>query len=168
MAMKKRDAVIDWLQDAYAMESALEVMLRKQSENDQVLHAVRERARIHLDETRQHSERLSRCLEILNSSPSTLKSATGQIIEVGKGFMSKFARDERVKDFLAAYSAEYFEIACYKSLIAGARTAGEREIVPLLEANLREDRAMAEWLDMNVGAVTREYLFRTTHASVAA
>ena len=89
-------------------------------------------------------------------------------MEMGKGLMSKFARDERVKDFLAAYGAEYFEVACYKSLIAGARAAGEQEIVPLLEANLREDRGMAEWLDMNVEAVTRHYLFESASTSAAA
>jgi len=150
------------------MERGLEVMLRKQAENNDVHHAVRERARIHLDETRQHEERLSRCLELLDSSPSTLKSATGQMMEMGKGLMSKFARDERVKDFLAAYGAEYFEVACYKSLIAGARAAGEQEIVPLLEANLREDRGMAEGLDMNVEAVTRHYLFESASTSAAA
>ena len=82
--------------------------------------------------------------------------------------MSKMARDERVKDFLAAYGAEYFEVACYKSLIAGARLARETEIVPLLESNLREDRAMAEWLDANVEVVTADYLVQPEMAGAAA
>lgn len=167
MATSRRDEVIDWLHDAYAMERALEVTLRKQSENDEAHPAVRERARIHLDETTAHAERLTRCLEMLDSSPSSVKSAAGQVMEMGKGFMTKFARDERVKDFLAAYGAEYFEVACYKSLIAGARAAGEEEIVPLLESNLREDRAMAEWLDMNVEAITRDYLVKAATEQAA-
>ncbi|HEY0368873.1 MAG TPA: ferritin-like domain-containing protein [Chthoniobacterales bacterium] len=168
MATTRRDEVIDWLKDAYSMERGLEVTLRKQAENDEVHRAVRERARIHLDETAEHAERVSRCLEMLGSSPSTVKSATGQVMEMGKGLMTKFTRDERVKDFLAAYGAEYFEVACYKSLIAGARAAGEEEIVPLLEQNLREDRAMADWLDMNVEGITRDYLFNTTTTTAAA
>ncbi|HEX8281266.1 MAG TPA: ferritin-like domain-containing protein [Chthoniobacterales bacterium] len=161
----RRDEVIDWLNDAYAMERGLEVTLRKQSENDDVHRAVRERARIHLDETAEHANRVTRCLEMLGSSPSTLKSATGQMMEMGKGMMTKFARDERIKDFLAAYGSEYFEVACYKSLIAGARAAGEEEIVPLLEQNLKEDVAMAEWLDMNVAGITRDYLNTTATAA---
>jgi ferritin-like metal-binding protein YciE len=168
MGTTRRDEVIDWLNDAYSMERGLEVMLRKQAENNDVHRAVRERARIHLDETAQHANRLGRCLEMLGSSPSTVKSAAGQMLELGKGMMSTFARDERVKDFLAAYGAEYFEVACYKSLIAGARAAGEEEIVPLLEQNLREDRAMADWLDMNVEPITRDYLFNTTTQAAAA
>jgi ferritin-like metal-binding protein YciE len=161
----RRDEVIDWLNDAYAMERSLEVMLRKQADNEDAHRALRERARIHLDETAEHAARLSRCLEILGSSPSALKTATGQVMEMAKGLTTAFARDERVKDFLAAYGAEYFEVACYKSLIAGASAAGEEEIVPLLEQNLKEDAAMAGWLDMNVAAITRDYLFSATTAA---
>ncbi len=150
--------MIEWLNDAYAMERGLEVTLKKQAENQDVHRAVRERARIHLDETMAHAERLEQCLKLLGTTPSTVKSATGQMLEIGKGLLTKFARDERVKDFLAAYGAEYFEVACYKSLIAGARAAGEEAIIPLLEQNLKQDQAMAEWLDMNIDAVTRDYL----------
>jgi ferritin-like metal-binding protein YciE len=147
------------------MERGLEITLRKQSENNDVHRAVRDRARIHLDETMQHAERLTQCLQMLGSNPSTVKSMTGQMLEMGKGMMTKFARDERIKDFLAAYGSEYFEVACYKSLIAGARSAGEEEIIPLLEQNLKEDRAMADWLDMNVEGITRDYLNTTATAA---
>ena len=164
MATTRRDELIDWLNDAYAMERGLEITLRKQAENKDAHRAVRDRARIHLDETTEHAERIVRCLEMLGSTPSTLKTVTGQMLELGKGVTTMFARDERVKDFLAAYASEYFEVACYKSLIAGAEAAGEEEIVPLLEQNLKEDTAMAEWLDMNIAAITRDYLVTTTTA----
>lgn len=160
----RRDEVIDWLNDAYAMERGIEITLRKQADNEDAHRALRERARIHLDETTEHADRVSRCLDMLGSSPSTLKTVTGQVLELGKGLTTKFARDERVKDFLAAYGTEYFEVACYKSLIAAATAAGEEEILPLLEQNLKEDSAMASWLDMNVAAITRDYLFNTTTA----
>jgi ferritin-like metal-binding protein YciE len=78
--------------------------------------------------------------------------------------MSKMASDERVKDFLCAYSAEYFEVACYKALIAGASVAGAEDIIPILEKNLKEDQAMASWLDQNVNAVVRDYLFQPARA----
>ena len=161
----RRDEVIDWLKDAYAMERGIEITLRKQADNEDVHRALRERARIHLDETAEHAERVTRCLDMLGSGPSALKAVTGQVMELGKGLTTKFARDERVKDFLAAYGTEYFEVACYKSLIAAANAAGEQEIVPLLEQNLKEDSAMASWLDMNVAAITRDYLFNTTTAT---
>jgi ferritin-like metal-binding protein YciE len=167
MTTTRRDELIDWLNDAYAMERSLEVTLRKQADNEDAHRAVRERARIHLDETTEHADRVARCLDMLGSTPSTVKSAAGQMMEAAKGLTTKFARDERVKDFLAAYGAEYFEVACYKALIAGANAAGEGEIVPLLEQNLKEDTAMASWLDMNVAAITRDYLLNTTTPAAA-
>jgi len=162
-----REEIIDWLNDAYSMERGLEVTLRKQGENDDVHRAIRERARIHLDETKTHAERVGQCLEMLGSSPSTVKSASGQMMEMAKGMTTMFARDERVKDYLASYGAEYFEVACYKALIAGAEATGEDEIVPLLTKNLNEDLAMARWLDDNVRAVVREYIGEKATANAA-
>lgn len=165
----RQSDLIDWLNDAYAMERSLEVMLRKQAQNADAHNAVRERAAIHLDETQEHAERVSECLSMLGTTPSTLKTATGQVMEMAKGMMTKMASDERVKDFLAAYGAEYFEVACYKALIAAANVAGVESIVPLLEKNLKEDEAMARWLDLNVNAVVRDYLFNgaATRATAA-
>ena len=164
----RRSEVISWLNDAYAMERSLEVMLRKQAANEDAHHAIRERARIHLDETEVHAERVAECLEMLGETPSTIKSMAGQVMEFAKGTMSKMASDERVKDFLCAYGAECFEVACYKALIAGATVAGAEEIVPLLEKNLKEDEAMGAWLDGNVAAVVRDYLLQGTPAAASA
>jgi ferritin-like metal-binding protein YciE len=164
----RRSDVISWLNDAYAMERSLEVMLRKQAENGDAHHAIRERARIHLDETEAHAERVGQCLEMLGETPSTIKSVAGQVMEFAKGTMSKMATDERVKDFLCAYGAEYFEVASYKALIASASVAGVEEIVPLLEKNLKEDQVMGAWLDDNVSAVVRDYLFESASPAASA
>src|SRR5436190_23347499 len=69
----RRSDLISWLNDAYAMERSLEVMLRKQAANEDAHHAIRERARIHLDETDMHAERVGQCLEMLGETPSTMK-----------------------------------------------------------------------------------------------
>src|SRR3954451_9554080 len=94
---KRQSDLIDWLNDAYAMERSLEVMLRKQAENEEAHRAVRERARIHLDATQTHADRVVECLSMLDASPSTLKSATGEMMEFARGMMTKTASDERVK-----------------------------------------------------------------------
>jgi ferritin-like metal-binding protein YciE len=156
--MDRRAEIIDWLNDAYAMERALEITLEKQANSGEVHRAIRERAAIHLDETRAHAERVQRCLEMLGSSASTVKTAASQVLETGKKYMTMFARDERVKDYLACTGAEHFEVACYKALIAAARAAAEEEIVPLLTQNMNEDAATARWLDDNIDAVIRDYL----------
>src|SRR4051794_10590658 len=99
--MERRDELIGWLNDAYAMERALEITLDKQRRNDEIHPAIRERAAIHLEETRAHAERLERCLRTLGTEPSTIKTAAAQTMETAKKFTSMFASDERVKDYLA-------------------------------------------------------------------
>lgn len=76
----RRSDLISWLNDACAMERSLEVMLRKQAENNESHRAIRERARIHLDETEVHAERVGQCLEMLGETPSTIKSVAGQVM----------------------------------------------------------------------------------------
>ena len=166
--MDRRAEIIDWLNDAYAMERALEITLEKQANSGEVHRAIRERAAIHLDETRAHAERLERCLEMVGTKASTFKSTASQLLETGKKYMTMFARDERVKDYLASVGAEYFEVACYKALIAAAQVAGEERMIGPLTKNLREDAAMASWLDENIDAVIRDYLSEATKTSAAA
>src|SRR5438270_7426558 len=156
--MERRDELISWLNDAYAMERALEITLDKQQHNEEIHGAIRQRAAIHLDETRAHAERLERCLRTLGTEPSGLKTAASQTLETAKTFATMFASDEPVKDYLAATGAEYFEVACYKALIAAAKELGEQVLVPLLEQNLREDQAMARWMEDNIEVAVRGYL----------
>lgn len=127
-----------------------------------------ERAAIHLDETRAHAERAQRCIEMLGGTPSAVKSTAAQMLETGKNYMTMFARDERVKDYLAATGAEYFEMACYKALVAAAAVTGEEQIAELLSQNMREDAAMARWLDENIDAVIRDYLKESGNPPAAA
>src|SRR4051794_24318701 len=81
-AMNKREELIGWLNDAYAMERALEIMLEKQSENSDVHRAIRERAGIHLDETRAHIQHVAQCLQMLGAQPSVLKTTASQLLEI--------------------------------------------------------------------------------------
>lgn len=156
--MNTREELIDWLHDAHAMERGIEVMLTKQINNDEVNASVRERCRIHLEETKTHAAAVEDCLKLLNSDTSAIKSGTSRLMEMAKGMVTAFARDERIKDLLAAYATEHFEIACYKALIAGAQRAGVPQIVPICERIIADEQSMAQWIDQNLPAVTTQYL----------
>lgn len=160
--MSKRDELIDWLRDAYAMERGLEVTLRKQSESDELTTAARDRARQHLDETRQHAEAVKTCIEQLGADTSSLKTSLAQVTESLKGMGAAFARDERVKDMLAACASEHFEIACYKALRAAADVAGEPSVIALCDRILPDEEAMARWLEENLPDVVSSYLAEQT------
>lgn len=156
--MSTRDELIDWLRDAYSMERGLEITLSKQAENDELNPAMREQARQHLEETRRHADGVKGCLEFLGTDVSKLKTGLAQMMELAKGVGTAFARDERVKDLLAAYASEHFEIACYKALRASAIAANEPEIARVCDMIIPDEERMARWLDANLPTVVTSYL----------
>lgn len=156
--MKTKEEIIDWLRDAYAMEKGLEVALRKQAENQDAPADLRARAESHLSETQTHAELVKECLKKLGTDTSTLKTALAQGTEFMKGAGTAFAKDERIKDMLAAYAMEHFEIACYTALAAGATAAGFTDIAATCENIIKDERAMASWLDENLSKTVTGYL----------
>lgn len=160
--MKTKEELIDWLRDAYAMEKAMETALKKQVNNQKLPLAARELASIHYTETEGHAEAVHACLHELGADVSTLKTALAQGVEVAKGFGTMFAKDEHIKDILAAYASEHFEIACYTALITAARELGIPQIVKTCEAILKEEVNMAETLEANLPGLIKSYLHDNT------
>lgn len=156
--MTDKDVLTHWLRDAYAMERGLEITLKKQAENAELSAAMRQRAEAHLEETRRHAEMVKHCLESLGSDVSAIKTGMGRVMETLKGMGTVFARDERVKDALAAYASEHFEIACYKALRVAARELGEHQVVAACDRIIPDEVRMADWLDENLPAVVTSYL----------
>ncbi len=156
--MKTKDELIEWLRDAYAMEKAMELSLKKQSDSQGVSMLMREQAALHLAETQRHAEAVEACLKKLGSEVSTLKTAMAKGMEIMKGASTAFAGDHRVKDLLAMCAAEHFEIACYMALRAGAQRAGLFDVVDLCTKILKDEQRMAEWLEGNLPQVVMTYL----------
>jgi ferritin-like metal-binding protein YciE len=68
------------------------------------------------------------------------------------------AGDEILKNSFANFAFENFEIAAYKSLLTVADAGGYGAATSVLQANLAEEKAMAQWLDENLVAVTTKFL----------
>jgi len=152
------EEIIDWLKDAYAMERAMETSLQKHSSNDELSATVRSRASQHLEETRRHAELVRTALEGLGEDVSTLKTGMGIMTEATKGLATAFARDERIKDILNAYSMEHFEIACYLALIAGAQQAGLSQVAEVCQGILADEERMAHALRASLPEEVSMYL----------
>jgi ferritin-like metal-binding protein YciE len=75
------------------------------------------------------------------------------------------AGDEILKNTFANNAFEHFEIAAYKSLLALCGPAGADSSRLLLETSLKEEEAMAAWVDRNVAKVTMEYLEKEQRAA---
>lgn len=165
---KSREWLIQWLRDAHAMEEQAITMLSGQMERLDSYPDLRDRIRIHLDETRQQSQRLSNCLQELGEDTSTMKDASGKLTALGQSLSGMFASDEVMKGSLASYTFEHMEIASYTILISAAESAGETRIASVCEQNLREEEAMAEWLRDNLPATTVMFLGRDSADSDSA
>jgi ferritin-like metal-binding protein YciE len=73
------------------------------------------------------------------------------------------AADEIIKNTLANYMFEHFEIAAYKSLIAMAEFVGHTEAVSAFTASLREEETMAEWINNHIAPTTTLFMDRVTN-----
>jgi len=156
--MNNVDEVTDWLKDAYAMERALEVSLRKQSKSEDLPAAFRLKAKEHLAETQRHAELIEQCLGSLDADTSTVKTGVAKTLEGLKGFGTMMAGDETIKDGLDAYAAEHFEIACYKALRKAGELIGNRQIVRVCDTILPDEERMAQWLDAHLPELIEHHL----------
>jgi len=155
--MENRNTLIAWLNDAHGLERAIAQLLQRQAQStdDQ---EVRGRLRWHLEETDRHAEMVKRCIEQLNGTVSTTKSAVGAAAGFLQGLMGWMPDDALVKNLLADYAAEQFEIASYKALIVAAQTAGEPQIAETCQQILLDEERMAQWIDERLPHVIRSYL----------
>jgi ferritin-like metal-binding protein YciE len=148
------DQLVSWLDDAHAMESGLIPILQSHATHfgDRMPNAA-SHIQQHIVETQQHVQRLEQCLRLLNATPSRVKSTLSSVIGSIEGSSTAFFRDQLVKDALADYASEQFEVGCYTALVSAATQLGYIEVARLCQQNLVEDRAMSEWLLQQLPAV---------------
>lgn len=148
---------IEGMRNAHAMENQALAIMRPQLSRIENYPEVARMLEKHIAETEGQIQRLESVLDGLGESKSTLKdmglSVAGTMASLGH----TIAPDEIVKNSFANFAFENFEIAAYKSLIALATRANNSQAVDLLTLNLREELAMAKWLDQNIEAVTLQY-----------
>lgn len=154
--MVDRSTLIAWLNDAYAMESALIPVLQNHARDARDdLHA-RERIELHLEQTRRHAELVRGCVERLGSTTSATKTGLASLFGTVESVMTAFFSDELVKNALGDYATEHFEIACYRALQAAAESFGDTHIADVCGAILRDEEEMAHWLEMQIPKVVHQ------------
>jgi ferritin-like metal-binding protein YciE len=128
------EQLIAWLDDAHAMESGLIRILQNHASHftDRIPNAAK-RLQQHIVETQAHVQRLRECLRLLDASPSGVKSTLSSVIGSVEGATTALFRDELVKDGLADYGSEQFEVACYTALVSAALQLGYGEVAELCQ-----------------------------------
>lgn len=162
-----RETLIEWLKDAHAMEQQAINMMEKQVERTDQYPDLKERIRDHLELTRQQATRVEGCIQKLGGDTSAIKEGVAKFMGSAANLVNQSAGDEVVKNGIADYAFEHFEIASYRALIGAADQLGEDEIRETCEEILEEEEAMASWLETNLPDVTQEYLQRERREQTA-
>lgn len=116
----------------------------------------------HHEETLRQRDRLGECLDQLGESPSTLKESVLRLVGNLQTMFHATADDEVLKGAFASVSLEHYEIAAYNSLIAMAEACNDGAVAEVCRRNLREEEAMADFLDRNIEQVTRTHLAKAS------
>jgi ferritin-like metal-binding protein YciE len=61
---------------------------------------------------------------------------------------------------MMSYTFEHLEIACYRSVIGAAEELGDTETARVCTEILREEEAMAGWLEQRLPELSREFVRR--------
>jgi ferritin-like metal-binding protein YciE len=153
--MDQKETVVTWLKDAYAMENGIVQVLEKQVDMTAEHPEIQSGIQRHLEATRGHADTVRQCLEQLGEDPSALKSGMAKVGGMMQGIMMGMPEDSLVKAALQDYSTEHMEIASYTALIVAARDAGLTRVAEACEGILRDEKAMAEWLEIQLPLVVR-------------
>jgi ferritin-like metal-binding protein YciE len=160
MPKQGRELMLTWLRDAYAMERALEKVLDRQADHaeNNVDATAAVMIRQHREETARHAEDIRACLQRHGEDVSKIKAGMGVLAGLVQGMGSAPAGDTVIKDCLAGIASEHFEIAAYRSLIVAAEQLGDADTAATCRMILRDEEAMAAWLESQLPRITQQEL----------
>ena len=153
-----RSVFITGLQNAHAVEHQALGLIDRQLDRLVRYPEVADRLRLHRRETEQQIERLNDILGSLGESHSSLKDMAMGFVGNMAALGHVMAPDEILKNSFVNYAFEHFEIASYRSLIALAEAGPFPTAASLLQTTLREERAMAAWIDETLPEITLKYV----------
>ncbi|HGB7198430.1 TPA: ferritin-like domain-containing protein [Salmonella enterica subsp. enterica serovar Saintpaul] len=158
----------DWLRDAHAMEKQAESMLESMASRIENYPDIKARIEQHISETKHQITMLEEVLDRNGISRSVLKDSMSKMAAMGQSIGGMFPSDEIVKGSISGYVFEQFEIACYTSLLAAAKKAGDTASIPTIEAILKEEMQMTDWLIKHIPQTTEQFLLRSEADGVEA
>jgi ferritin-like metal-binding protein YciE len=148
------------LVNARALETQAIELLSRQVERLESYPEVEQVLRRHITESEQQRERLDGILASLGTSNSSVKDFVTGLMGNMAALAHAPMQDEIMKNTLANYAFEHFEIASYKSLLVLADIAGDNQAPTALRQSLQEEERMAQWCADNLEHVVRKFAGR--------
>jgi ferritin-like metal-binding protein YciE len=132
---------------------------------------LRDAMRAHAKETKQHIKNLEACFKALSEQPEQMvcHGAEGLQKEV-----DAFLEEQPVAEILTLFAAgaagktEQYEIESYTGLIDMAKLLGEKEVVKLLQENLKQEQAMSKTVEAVEKRLGKELITSMREAEAAA
>jgi ferritin-like metal-binding protein YciE len=146
------------LRNQHAVENQAVSLLSRQVERLENYPEMEARMRQHIDESKAHARRLEELLSKFGESHSALKDAGLSFMGNMAAMAHTIAPDEVLKNTMANFAFEHFEIASYKSLLSLAETLGQSGVDSALRQNLQDEISMAQWIDQHIAPTTLRYL----------
>ncbi|MBD7922223.1 MULTISPECIES: ferritin-like domain-containing protein [Xanthomonas] len=160
MTRSNPERLLKWLQDAYAMEQEANTMLTATAGRLEHYPELKARIEQHIAETRDQSDQVKRCIELLDGSIPTIKGAVASVMATVHAAGNSMMSDEVAKSLGISYAFEHMEIASYRALVIAAKEAGQTQIAEICAAILDQEIAMAEWLIEHQEATILAFLKR--------
>src|SRR5437588_8901587 len=160
--MTGKDLLISWLNDAHGMENALIQILEHQIKDAKDYPHVQQKLEQHLEQTRRHAQMVKDCIQRHGRTPSTVKTGIATLLGQMQALSTGAAKDEMVKNALADYAAESFEVASYTALVRAAQELGDQQTARICQQILQEDEEMARWLQQNLPTLVQQTLLQLT------
>ena len=146
----KKNLLIAWLKDAYAMEKSIIQTLTAHSKEAEEYPEIQDKINEHIEATESQSERIKNRLEAMGENVSGIKAFTMEIMGKAKGYAEKFSEDKIIKNTLAEIATESYEISAYQTILLTAEKLGDEETVEMAEEILQEEKEMENWAKDNL------------------
>jgi ferritin-like metal-binding protein YciE len=146
--MDLQQKLIDYLQDAHAMESNVRSMLDSMiatTDDEEMKRALEE----HKTETERHERLLKERLQALGAEPSTRKETQSLAGALMKGVVDQVRGDKPGKNARDGYVTEHMEIAAYELLERLAKRVGDEPTAAVARENRADEEKMAKKISSN-------------------
>lgn len=158
---------ITGLRNQHAVENQAIELLQRQVERLQNYPEMEARMRQHIEESQTQARRLEELLSHFDTSHSGFKDTMMSIMGNMAALAHTPAQDEVLKNTLANFAFEHYEMAAYTSLLTLADLANHAQARTALIASLNEEKQMAIWIGDHIEDTTRRYAERTARGEKA-
>jgi len=145
---KLREKLIDYVQDAHAMEQNVSTMLDSMistTEDPEIADMLKH----HKHQTEEHERRLAERLDAMGAGTSTRKQAQTIATALMKGVGDLARTDKPGKNARDGFVTEHMEIAAYELLERLAKKAGDEQTAEVARKNRADEQEMAQKIDSN-------------------